>query len=176
MHSVNASDSIGVKKTDQLFLSQKDSVALHKTSSQNDAGVELVFGDTSHHNQVEVTVDDNGNQTIKATGFIQSVKTKQAHTLQALDSSYSKDRHAFIQTSHDSSNLKTNVNTTASDNSKMIVRQKKSWQLPWYGYVVLLVLVLWFFIGVTVAISRSSSIKFLHKRQLKTSNERKKKH
>jgi cobalamin biosynthesis Mg chelatase CobN len=141
-HTVQVSDSTGLKKTGQLSLGQKDSIVLQKKSEQSNAGVELVFADTSHHNQIEVILDNQGNQTIKATGFIQSLKTTQAHAAQSQDSAHAKAQQTVLQITTDSSKSTTQTNTNTTSNLKTVVSKKKSWQVPWYGYALFLLLAL----------------------------------
>jgi len=141
-NTLHTSDSTGLKKLDQLSSAQKDSASLKKTSEQNNAGVEVIFSDTSQHNQVEVTVGQHGQQIIKASGSIQSVKTKGVHAAQSQDSVHTSTGEAAFHTSIDSSKTKTQMQTATQNSVKTVTSQKTSRQLPWYGYIILLIIVL----------------------------------
>lgn len=141
-HSNQSNDSTGLKKSDQLSVVQKDSTALAKKTQQADAGVEIIFSDTSSQNGVQITIHKSGKQTLTATGAIQSVKTRGGYSLQSQDSIHTSSQTTTANRSFDSSKIKSATATGASSSNTIVNSQKSSWQFPWYGYFFLFLLVI----------------------------------
>lgn len=134
-------DSSGLKKQEQHSFQQKDSTVQKNQGEQQQGDLEIVFADSSHHNQVEIAVDGHGKKTVRATGNIKSVKAKQLHSSQLIASSSLNIQESISQKQVDSATTKKQSNTATSSNNTAIGSYKKSWRLPWFGYASLFLMI-----------------------------------
>jgi cobalamin biosynthesis Mg chelatase CobN len=120
-------DSIVTTVSDTSSAHKFEGTHVQKKEEAKSDDVQIEFSDTAQ-STVNITVDSNGTKHIQAKGKIKSVKTKgtksklssDSTNLQASDTSHSTSAKAVV----------------VSKKEKETGREKHSWQVPWYGYVI----------------------------------------
>lgn len=135
-------DSTGSKKSDSFGVKTSDSASLKKTEVVKTSGVEIEFQDTSSHNKVEITTDSSGKQVIKAEGKIKRIKTSKKQEQKTIDSSNLQKKDTASRSEEQKTKVSSSSNVKKSSDAKVVQKEKKSFRVPWYGYVVGIVFLL----------------------------------
>jgi cobalamin biosynthesis Mg chelatase CobN len=135
-------DSAISKKSDSTSVKTIDSSAFKKKEEVKTSDVSIVFADSSDHNKVEVVTDSSGKQVIKAEGKIKSVNVNKKEERKLTDSSsFSKKDTAGVSTSQQTK-VKDKGSSTVDNKSTVVNKDKKDRRLPWYGYLIGIVVII----------------------------------
>lgn len=128
-------DSSSKKTTDSSGNKAVDSSKLKKSEEKNESGVEIDF-DSSSHNKVEISIDSNGKQVIKAEGKIKSVKTKKQQEKKTIDSTQFHSEGAATKHTTEQASVKKQEDKKQSGSSVTTRKRKTEFRIPWYAYLI----------------------------------------
>jgi hypothetical protein len=140
-------DSSVKKSSDSTIVKTVDSSKLKKSEEKKSEGVEIVFSDSSDHNKVEISTDSTGRQVIKAEGNIKSIRTHRKQETKLVDSTHLQTRDTASKHETGTVVVKKTEETKNTGTSKDVHRKKLDFRIPWYAYligIVLLILTLFY--------------------------------